>query len=83
MVKVWDLRKNVPLYELSTGNNVPNMLAWQSATSSLICVSSTPRFGNGAEGEWPSEAVHPPGHFPRRLHFGTNAVLQYDFISLV
>jgi hypothetical protein len=81
VVKVWDLRKNAALYELTTGNNVPNLLSWHSQSSSLVCVTSTGHFGS--KEEWPISAVHPPTHFPRRLNFGVNTVLQYDFVSLV
>ncbi len=79
VIKVWDVRKQQPLYELSTGNNEVRHMSWNPLTSSLVCATRS----NHAPDGWPARAVHPPGHFQRAFHCGSNAVLQYDFTSLL
>jgi hypothetical protein len=80
MFQVWDLRKMSALFELSTGNNVPRHIAWNHATTSLVCATAS---SHGTTTGWPVNAVHAPNHFPRKFNCGYNAMLQYDFVSLV
>ncbi|KAI0040948.1 hypothetical protein FA95DRAFT_792933 [Auriscalpium vulgare] len=41
-VKVWDVRARAPLYELSTGNNVVNALAWDRKRQTLYAATDCP-----------------------------------------
>jgi hypothetical protein len=68
-----------PLYELSTGNSRPRNLSWNAGTSSLVCTTTT----GYTSPAWPLHAVHAPEHFPKVFHCSSNAILQYDFTSLL
>ena len=82
-VKVWDLRKQVPMYELSTGNNIIQDMHWNHKTSSLVCASFLPPGRVQETSQWPYNAVHPSDHYPRAWNAGTHQMLQYDFVSLM
>lgn len=43
-VKVWDIRAQLPLYELSTGNNQVNALAWDTSSQTLYAATDCEYF---------------------------------------
>jgi WD40 repeat protein len=81
VIKVWDLRREIPLYELSTGNNQVNQLEWNAQTSSLVCASTCTSTSWDNNSTWPESAVHQPSHFPRKWNAGSHMVIQYDFTT--
>ena len=73
-VKIWDARGRNPLYELSTGNNVVEVLAWDRSRNQLLAATDCEYldfhgssfdyreadFGDDSSGDmaWPEKAYH-------------------------
>ena len=89
-VRCWDLRMQVPLYELSTGNNTVLALDWHEQSSTLFCAtnhvhdaSSFDEEEEYEEDSWPRSAQHPNGHFTQYYHSTCSTVMRYQYKDVV
>ncbi|KAF0980122.1 hypothetical protein FDP41_013771 [Naegleria fowleri] len=85
-IRVWDIRMQVPLYELSAGNNVVTGLHWHDASSTLLCATNYwPEFSDQDydESDWNSNAYHSKTHFAKHFHLERGAFVCYQFKDII
>ncbi|KAL9657371.1 hypothetical protein ABK040_014360 [Willaertia magna] len=93
-IRCWDLRMQLPLYELSTGNSVVQSLNYHKPSSTLIagCNFRYNRFGykhysfhgdqeDEDELDWPKEAKHEKHDFKEVFDAEDSMILRYKFAS--
>ncbi|KAL9646379.1 hypothetical protein ABK040_014530 [Willaertia magna] len=96
-IRCWDLRMQLPLYELSTGNSTVKSLHYHKPSNTLIsgCDFRYNRFGDKRYGfrgtaweeddeddlDWPKEAKHEKDDFKEVFDAEDSMILRYKFTS--